>query len=72
MASGVECGSIMCFNGAPCIKKESNLYCDCGQTNIPGKRFTGESCEEEKNMFCDEPKLHFCLNDGECVDEGNG
>jgi hypothetical protein len=72
VASGVECGSIMCFNGAPCIKEESDIYCDCGQTNIPGKRFTGESCDEERNVFCDESRLHFCLNDGECVDEGNG
>lgn len=70
--SVVDCGDIMCYNGAPCMEEGGKLYCDCSQTVIAGKRFRGQSCDEETNVFCDESKQHFCLNHGDCVDEGNG
>eukprot|EP00980_Cylindrotheca_fusiformis_P014370 scaffold3827_cov179-Cylindrotheca_fusiformis.AAC.34 len=65
----VKCGDTKCYNGAPCI---DDSYCDCTQTIIPGKQFKGTSCDDEASVYCDESKTHFCLNYGDCVDEGNG
>lgn len=71
---GTPCGNgNTCHNGSPCVKDgENGPYCDCSKTTILGIYFTGDSCDEEQNVYCSEDKSHFCLNGSTCVDEGNG
>jgi hypothetical protein len=72
---------VHCFHGGTCVSptNENNLQnfaCDCSNAKDETSSYSGPSCQLESTGFCNGASNldanHFCVNNGTCIDSGNG
>jgi len=74
-----KCGEHHCFHGGECvtITEGSNHkhHCDCNRAHTKDVAYGGIFCQFESKNFCDTEEKEngrlFCLNGGECQQEGS-
>jgi hypothetical protein len=70
---GASCGINTCYHGSECVQKDDgSLYCDCSASTTPGIHYAGRFCEYEATTYCGDTQDYYCVNDGECQDQGKG
>jgi hypothetical protein len=75
----LPCGDQTCFHGSTCVEpsdQSGDYFCDCTAPNTlsTSLSYAGRNCEYEATMNCTDNQngLAFCVNQGSCVDGGNG
>ena len=67
------CGEHPCDHGGTCVDgNEGERYCDCTTSNHPSIHYAGLYCEYAATTYCTPSQQYFCVNDGTCVNQGDG
>ena len=72
----------ICYHGGRCVVEpdadgnvgEEDFYCDCNEGATDTERYAGRFCQYESTEICanNHNGVSFCVNNGECIDEGAG
>ena len=72
----------LCKNGARCVVEpgldgivdDDDFYCDCVHNITEADRYAGRYCQYKATAVCanNHNGVSFCVNNGECIDEGAG
>lgn len=68
----VPCGMGKCYHGSQCVDGEGGPRCDCAAISDSQTHYAGKYCEFEATTYCDMDQVYFCINGGECLEQGNG
>lgn len=58
-------GIHVCFHGSVCVYEEEKYKCDCDETDTAGL-----FCQHKATVECNNGGVEFCVNSGECTDDG--